>query len=140
MKKRIWSIGLALLAFLLTGCANVGPDDFMGWEMEELRAEAVQKATWWRECDGIKEEGALTKAQLQTVVSEINRLGEPGVHGTKRGNDDAVGIRLEVAGNAWEVCRAGAGNKVEVYLTEQDYTVREKSAVLTELLEQLGEQ
>ena len=140
MKKRIWSIGLALLAVLLTGCANVGPDDFMGWEMEDLRAEAVQKATWWRECDGIKEEGALTEEQLQTVVSEINRLGEPGVHGTKRGSDGTVGIRLEVANNAWEICRTGTGNKVEIYLTVQDYAVRKKSAVLTELLEQLGEQ
>lgn len=140
MKKCVLSIGLALLAFLLTGCANVGPDDFMGGEMEELRAEAVQKATWWRECDGIKEAGELTEEQLQTVVSEINRLGKPGVHGTKRGSDCAVGIRLEVANNAWEICRTGTGNKVEIYLTEQDYTVREKSTVLTALLEQLGEQ
>lgn len=110
----------------------------MGAEMEQLRVEAVQKATWWQDHGDFGDEGELTKAQLETVVSEINRLGKQGVHGTGNSDDDAVGIRLEVSGNVWEIRRASARNKVEIRLIEQDYSVGEQSEKLIALLEQLN--
>lgn len=140
MKKLWYTMWTVLLILALVGCANVGPDDFMAGEMEELRAENVQKAAWWQEDGGTREEAELSAEQIQTVVSEINRLGKQGVHGAENGNDDAVGICLEVSDQTWEVRRSGGRNRVEIRIASPDYSVREKSKVLTELLEQLAEQ
>lgn len=137
MKKLLWILFGSLLALSLTACGSVGPDDCMGWELQDLSAGTVTEATWWRMEGADRIEGPLTEQQLQELVEGLNEMGDKGVSYGTRGCSDSVGICLKEGGRTWEIRLTGLRNQVEVDLSEPEYSVVERNKTVAKLLQQI---
>lgn len=137
MKKRLFAFLMALLLLeALGGCASTSANDLAVGEIQSLFSGQVAGAVWFEDGETTVEE-PLTEEELSSVVDYLSSIKDSAASTTQSTVAAAYGIRLNMKdGTQWELTLGSSGSKVNVWFSEQDYTVTIKCKDLANLLGQ----
>lgn len=137
MKKRLFAFLMTmLLAAALGGCGSTSANDLAVGEIQSLNPGQVEEAVWYETGETTTEE-PLTEEELSSVVDYLSSIKGSAANTTQSTVVDVHGIRLNMKdGTQWQLTPGSSGSKVNVWFSEQDYTVTIKCKDLAELLGQ----